>query len=137
MKDTVATYFGMRTVSRASGATTITDHILLNGEPVYLRGAIDQAFHEGLHAYPSDEIIRGDIQQPEISASTCCAVTSSSTYVTTTGPINWVCSSSMTFHCADLDTPEMRRTMETTVPAAVARDYNSPSIIAWIIFNET
>ena len=61
--DQVQTYFGMRTVSRGQSNGKRYEYILLNGEPVYLRGALDQAFHpDSLHAYPSDEVVRGDIE---------------------------------------------------------------------------
>ena len=64
--DQVQTYFGMRTVSRGQSNGKRYEYILLNGEPVYLRGALDQAFHpDSLHAYPSDEVVRGDIELAE------------------------------------------------------------------------
>ena len=43
--DSATTYFGMRTVSRGVWDGKDYEYILLNGEPVYLRGALDQAFH--------------------------------------------------------------------------------------------
>ena len=51
--DRVATYFGLRSVSRGFWQDNPYEYVFLNGEPVYLRGALDQAFHpEGLHTYP-------------------------------------------------------------------------------------
>jgi len=37
----------------------------------------------------------------------------------------------------DIDTPQMRRTWEATLRGAIARDFNHPSIFAWVLFNET
>jgi len=139
LSDTVASYFGMRTVSRAQWGENEYETILFNGEPVYLRGALDQAFHpESLHAYPSDEIIRGDIQLAKdlgLNMLRCHIKLNDPRYYYWADKLGLLIFYDMP--CADLDTPEMRRTMEATVPAAIARDYNSPSIIAWIIFNET
>ncbi len=138
-KDTVATYFGMRTVSRAKWGENAYEYILLNGEPVYLRGALDQAFHpDGLHSYPSDDVIRGDIQLAKdlgLNMLRCHIKLNDPRYYYWADKLGLLLFYDIP--CADLDTPEMRRTIEATVPAAIARDYNSPSIIAWIIFNET
>lgn len=139
VKDTVSTYFGMRTVSRGPWGENQYEYIFLNGEPVYLRGALDQAFHPaGLHAYPSDEVIRGDIQLAKdlgLNMLRCHIKINDPRYYYWADKLGLLIFYDIP--CADLDTPEMRRTMEATVPAAIARDYNSPSIIAWIIFNET
>lgn len=137
--DTVSTYFGMRTVSRGTWGENQYEYIFLNGEPVYLRGALDQAFHPaGLHAYPSDDVIRGDIQLAKdlgLNMLRCHIKINDPRYYYWADKLGLLIFYDIP--CADLDTPEMRRTIETTVPAAIARDYNSPSIIAWIIFNET
>ncbi|MGH2355892.1 MAG: sugar-binding domain-containing protein, partial [Chloroflexota bacterium] len=61
--DEVRTYFGLRSVSRGRWEDRPYEFVFLNGEPVYLRGALDQAFHpDTLHAYPSDQAIRADVQ---------------------------------------------------------------------------
>ena len=59
------TYFGLRSIATGRWGGKPYEYVLLNGEPVYLRGALDQAFHpEGLHAYPSDAAIRADVPPP-------------------------------------------------------------------------
>src|SRR5204862_535742 len=61
--DVVSTYFGMRSITRGFWNDNPYEYVLLNGEPIYLRGALDQAFHpDGLHTYPTDDAIRADIQ---------------------------------------------------------------------------
>ncbi len=61
--DAVRTYFGLRAVGSGRWGGKPYEYVLLNGAPVYLRGALDQAFHpDGLHAYPSDAAIRADVQ---------------------------------------------------------------------------
>ena len=61
--DTITTYFGLRSVSRGRWEDNPYEYVLLNGKPVYLRGALDQALHpDSLHSYPSDDAIRADVQ---------------------------------------------------------------------------
>ncbi|HEX2033622.1 MAG TPA: hypothetical protein VHS99_05520, partial [Chloroflexota bacterium] len=61
--DEVRTYFGLRSISTGRWEGKPYEYVFLNGEPVYLRGVLDQAFHpDGLHTYPSDEAIRADVE---------------------------------------------------------------------------
>ena len=137
--DTATTYFGMRTVSRGAWDGKSYEYILLNGEPVYLRGALDQAFHpDGLHTYPSDEIIRGDIQLAKdlgLNLLRCHIKINDPRYYYWADKLGLLIFYDIP--SPDMDTPSMRRTFETVLRGAIARDFNSPSIIAWIVFNET
>lgn len=138
-RDSTTTYFGMRTVSRGKWNGKEYEYILLNGEPVYLRGALDQAFHpDGLHAYPTDEIIRGDIQLAKelgLNLLRCHIKINDPRYYYWADKLGLLIFYDMP--SPDMDTPSMRRTFEAALRRAIARDFNSPSIIAWIIFNET
>ncbi|HEY8744966.1 MAG TPA: sugar-binding domain-containing protein, partial [Chloroflexota bacterium] len=61
--DTVQTYTGLRDIATGTWEDRPYEYVLLNGEPVYLRLALDQAFHpEGIYSYPSDDAIRADLQ---------------------------------------------------------------------------
>ncbi|NJN81732.1 MAG: glycoside hydrolase family 2, partial [Caldilineaceae bacterium] len=115
------------------------EYILLNDEPVYLRGALDQAFHpDTLHAYPSDEVIRGDVQLAKdlgLNLLRCHIKINDPRYYYWADKLGLLIIYDLP--SPDLDTPTMRRIFESTLPAAIARDYNSPSIIAWVLFNET
>nr|HRJ43815.1 glycoside hydrolase family 2 TIM barrel-domain containing protein [Caldilineaceae bacterium] len=137
--DSATTYFGMRTVSRGKWNGKEYEYILLNGEPVYLRGALDQAFHpDGLHTYPTDEIIRGDIQLAKelgLNLLRCHIKINDPRYYYWADKLGLLIFYDMP--SPDMDTPSMRRTFEAALRGAIARDFNSPSIIAWIIFNET
>ena len=139
VKDTVATYFGMRTVARGQWAGNSYEYILLNGEPVYLRGALDQAFHpDSLHAYPTDDVIRGDIQLAKdlgLNMLRCHIKLNDPRYYYWADKLGLLIM--YDFPSPDLDTPAMRRLFERTLPRALERDFNSPSIFAWVIFNET
>ena len=137
--DSATTYFGMRTVSRGAWDGKDYEYITLNGEPVYLRGALDQAFHpDGLHSYPTDEIIRGDIQLAKdlgLNLLRCHIKINDPRYYYWADKLGLLIFYDIP--SPDMDTPAMRRTYESALRGAIARDFNSPSIIAWIIFNET
>lgn len=137
--DSLSTYFGMRDVARGAWNGNAYEYILLNGEPVYLRGALDQAFHpDGLHAYPSDDVIRGDIQLAKdlgLNMLRCHIKLNDPRYYYWADRLGVLIM--YDFPSPDLDTPSMRRMFERTLARAVARDFNSPSIFAWVVFNET
>jgi len=60
--DEVASYFGMRKVSIGKDKQGTT-RILLNNEPLFMYGTLDQGFWpDGLYAAPSDDALRYDIE---------------------------------------------------------------------------
>lgn len=137
--DRLHSYFGFRTVSRAPWDGKEYEYILLNGEPVYLRGALDQAFHpDSLHGYPSDDVIRADIQLAKdlgLNMLRCHIKVNDPRYYYWADRLGMLIFYDMP--SADLDSPAMRGVFETGMRRAMARDHNHPSIIAWIVFNET
>ncbi len=137
--DRLESYFGMRTISRAPWDGKPYEVILLNHEPVYLRGALDQALHpDSLHAYPSDDVIRGDIQLAKdlgLNMLRCHIKINDPRYYYWADKLGLLVMYDVP--SPDLDTPTMRRLVERDLPHIMARDFNSPSIFAWVIFNET
>ena len=137
--DQIATYFGMRKIERGPWNGNEYEYILLNGEPVYLRGALDQAFHpDGLHSYPSDAVVRGDIELAKelgLNMLRCHIKINDPRYYYWCDKLGLL----MMYDLPSpvLDTPSMRQNIKTALDGAVARDFNSPSIFSWIIFNET
>ncbi len=137
--DRVSTYFGMRSVGRARWGDNLHEYLTLNGKPIYLRGALDQAFHpEGLHTYPSDAAIRRDMElakEAGLNMLRCHIKINEPRYY------YWADKLGILIHydmpSPDLDSPRMRRICEETVPAMIRRDFNHPSIMLWILFNET
>ena len=137
--DTVRTYFGLREVRTAKWDDRALEVIHLNGSPIYLRGALDQAFHpDGVHAYPSDEAIRADIQAAKdlgLNMLRCHIKVNDPRYY------YWADVLGVTIFydlpCTIVDGPVARRHWEATFRESLARDANHPSIIAWILFNET
>lgn len=60
--DTANSYFGMRKVSLGPGKVKGQPAILLNGEPLFQHGPLDQGWWpDGLHTPPSDEAMRWEI----------------------------------------------------------------------------
>ncbi|MEM7126431.1 MAG: sugar-binding domain-containing protein [Chloroflexota bacterium] len=137
--DQVATYFGMRTITTGAWNGNEYEYILLNDEPVYLRGALDQAFHpDGVHSYPTDEIIRGDIQLAKdlgLNMLRCHIKINDPRYYYWADKLGLLVMYDLPSPV--IDSPAMRKIIVETLHRVMERDYNSPSIIAWIIFNET
>ena len=137
--DRVTTYFGMRSFGRAKSGDNPFEFLTLNGEPIYLRGALDQAFYpEGLYSYPSDNAIRRDIElakEAGLNMLRCHIKINEPRYY------YWADKLGILIHydmpSPDMDSPRMRQICKETIPAMIRRDYNHPSIMLWILFNET
>ncbi len=139
LPDAVTTYFGLRKISRGFWDDKPYEYVFLNDEPVYLRGALDQAFTPGgLHTYPTDEAIRADVQLAKdvgLNMLRCHIKINEPRYyfwadklgvlvmydIPSTGAYN----------------PTARKNWEQAFRDALARDYSHPSIFSWILFNET
>jgi beta-galactosidase/beta-glucuronidase len=62
VEDRVKSYFGMREISVVPLPGYEHPYIALNGEPVYLQMALDQAYHpEGFYTFPSDQFMKDEI----------------------------------------------------------------------------
>ncbi|HET7459129.1 MAG TPA: hypothetical protein VFJ74_15880, partial [Gemmatimonadaceae bacterium] len=60
--DSVRSYFGMRTVSVVNLPGTTYPYVAINGKPVFLQLALDQAYHpQGYYTFPTDSFTRGEI----------------------------------------------------------------------------
>jgi hypothetical protein len=137
--DMVRTYFGMRTVSVGRLPGRDYEYIYLNGEPCYLRGALDQAFTpDALHSYRSDAVIRGDIEIAKrfgLNMLRCHIKVNDPRYYYWADKLGmWVM---YDLPSPGLYTPMSRSHWQRTLRAAIDRDYNHPSIFSWILFNET
>jgi hypothetical protein len=138
--DTVRTYFGMRQISVVDLPGTEIPYIALNGKPVYLQLALDQAYHpDGYYAFPTDDFIRD-----EVLRSRQIGLNGLRVHVKVPLPrkLYWADRLGMLI-MADVPNswgepgPEMRKDAERALRAMIARDYNHPSIFSWIPFNET
>jgi hypothetical protein len=137
--DRFETYFGMRTVGRGAWNGKEYEYVLLNGEPVYLRGALDQAFHpDGIYSYPTDDHIRNDLtlaRELGLNLLRCHIKLNDPRYYYWADRLGVLILSDLP--CADVDSPSARRHWKAVLRGAIARDFNHPSIVGWVLFNET
>ena len=61
--ETIASYFGMRKISIGPGTVAGQPALLLNGQPLFQHGPLDQGWWpDGLHTPPSDEAMKWEIE---------------------------------------------------------------------------
>ena len=67
IEDRVQTYFGMRTISVVDLAGTSYPYVALNGTPIFLQLALDQAYHPtGYYTFPTDSMLRDEIARARL-----------------------------------------------------------------------
>ncbi|MCP5110916.1 MAG: hypothetical protein GY953_08790, partial [bacterium] len=137
--DTVKTYFGLRSISRGRYGDAPYESILLNGKPVYLRGALDQSFNpDGIHTAPDDEFLRRDMELAKSTGLNCLRI-----HIKPDEPrrLYWADKLGVLIMEDMPNTWEFsdraREAWERTMREALARDRNHPSVFSWVLFNET
>ena len=138
--DSVASYFGMRDISVVDLPGTDHRYIALNGEPVYLQMALDQAYHpDGFYTFPSDSVLRREIL---LAKQIGLNGLREHVKIETPRKLYWADRLGMLI-MADVPNSwgqpddSMRNEIEYALEQMIARDYNHPSIFAWVPFNET
>lgn len=139
-EDRVATYFGMRTIGVARLPGTDIPYVALNGRPVYLQLALDQAYHpDGFYTFPTDAFMRD-----EILRSKQLGLNGNRVHIKVEVPrkLYWADRLGLLImadvpNCWGDPTPEARQETETALRGMVERDFNHPSIFSWVVFNET
>ncbi|MEO6809068.1 MAG: sugar-binding domain-containing protein [Isosphaeraceae bacterium] len=137
--DSVKTYFGLRTIARGKYGDEPFERVLLNGKPIYLRGALDQSFNpKGIYTAPSDEFLKRDIELAKSVGTNFLRI-----HIKPDEPrrLYWADKLGMLI-MEDMpntwqQNPTARKAWEQTMREVVARDRNHPSIFAWVAFNET
>jgi hypothetical protein len=132
VQDVFSDTCGFRTIEARDG------RIYLNGQPIYLRGVLDQAYYpETIYTIPSVEYLEDQARKAKALGLNCLR-----THIKIEDPRyyevadrlglliwteipNWV-----------LLTPATDRRAKATFEAIVERDGNHPSIIAWTLVNE-
>ena len=137
--DTVKSYFGLRTVERGKYDDLPWESVLLNGEPIYLRGALDQSFNpDGIYTAPSDEFLRRDLELAKSFGLNFLRI-----HIKPDEPrrLYWADKLGLLIMEDMPNTWEYseraRAAWESTMRAVIARDRNHPSIFSWCLFNET
>jgi hypothetical protein len=137
--DSVETYFGVRTMTRGRYGDEPFERVLLNGRPIYLRGALDQSFNpKGIYTAPSDEFLKRDIELAKSTGTNFLRI-----HIKPDEPrrLYWADKLGMLI-MEDMpntwqQNPRARQAWEATMREVVTRDRNHPSIFAWVDFNET
>jgi beta-galactosidase/beta-glucuronidase len=131
--DEVSSYFGMRKISIENGK------ILLNNQPYYMRLVLDQGYHpDSLMTFPSDEVIKSDI---ELTKTMGFNGVRKHQKVEEPRYLYWA------DHMGLLVWGEMANAYQYSETAVkrithewqevVQRDFNHPSVIAWVPINES
>ena len=138
--DTVSTYFGMRKIGVMNLPGTDHPYVAINNKPVYLKLALDQAYHpEGFYTFPSDKFMRD-----EILRSRRIGLNGQRIHVKIGIPrkLYWADKLGLLI-MADVPNSwgqpdaKMRNETEVALRGMIKRDFNHPCIFSWVIFNET
>ena len=137
--DTVKTYFGMRKISRGVYGKAGHEYILLNNKPIYLRGALHQSFNpDGLYTHPDDAYLRNDYVKAKEFGLNFLRI-----HIKVDEPraLYWADKLGVMLMC-DMPcfgkkSPRAEKLWEATLRETLARDFNHPSVISWVDFNET
>ncbi|MFD1430246.1 glycoside hydrolase family 2 protein [Lacticaseibacillus mingshuiensis] len=131
--DTVASYFGLRKVSRENGM------IFLNNRPCYQRLVLDQGYWpEGLLTAPTDEAFKKDIELAKAAGFNGCRKHQKVEdprflyWADKLGYLVWEEIASVPYFSENSVDRVIDAWQDT-----VRRDYNHPSIIMWVPFNES
>ena len=130
--DQFASYFGMRKVETRDG------RIYLNNKPLYIRGALDQAFWpETIYRAKSKDMIIDEIKKAKEMGFNLLRK-----HIKTEDPryLEWADKLGLLIWAEPANytrwTPQARERFKKEYTAMVNRDYNHPSIIIWGIYNE-
>ena len=141
-EDVVHGYFGMRSLSAESvKGSTAPGTLCLNGEAIYLRGALYQSYYpDGIYTAGDTQTLRDDIAYAKRVGFDLLRVhikvdDPMLLYYADTVGILLMCDFPNFGEGGDTECGRAR--YEATMRGAIARDFNHPSIVAWCLFNET
>ncbi len=139
--DSVVSYFGMRKVSLATNNNIVK--ILLNNQFVFEFGPLDQGFWpDGIYTAPTDLALKSDIEIDKALGWNLIRkhikVERARWYywADKLGIMVWQDMPSLNSYTGNpqpIDTPQF----ETELVRLVTNHWNSPSIIMWVVFNES
>ena len=139
-EDAVETYWGQRKISVMPFPGEDYNYVALNNKPIYLQLCLDQSYHpDGFYTFPSDAFMRREI---EIAKELGLNGNRIHIKVEVPRKLYWADRLGLLI-MADTPNfwgtpgPEAREDWENCMRAQVERDFNHPSIFAWVNFNET
>jgi len=130
--DTITETFGFRTIETRNG------QILLNGQPIYMRGALDQDYYpDGLYTPPSLEFLEDQARKAKhlgLNLLRCHIKVPDPRYYDVADRFGLLIWTEIP-NVANFTSKAAQR-MRDTMAGILERDRNHPSIIAWTIINE-
>ncbi|WP_167616624.1 glycoside hydrolase family 2 protein [Maribellus sediminis] len=138
--DDIATYFGMRKISAVNVPGKEFQYVALNNKPLYLRLTLDQSYHpDGFYTFPSDAFMKEEIQRAKDLGLNGIRI-----HIKAEMPRKLYWADKLGLLVQE-DIPNFwgepdstaKANWEQVATAEMARDYNSPSIFSWVLFNET
>ena len=144
--DEVDTYFGMREVSTEHYDDREYRYIYVNGKPVFLSGVLDQGFwEEGIYTAPSETALKSDIlDMKELDFNMIRK------HLKIEDPLQYYWADKLGMyvwqdmpHASAMNATEVggeapgRALYEQALADMLNRDYNHPSVMAVMLFNET
>lgn len=131
--DEVNSYFGMRKISVANG------QVLLNNQPHYMRLVLDQGYHpDGLLTFPSDEAIKKDAELAKAMGFNGVRKhqkVEEPRYLYHADHLGLLVWGEMAnaYHYSETAVERISHEWQE----ALQRDFNHPSIVAWVPINES
>jgi len=138
--DEVSTYFGMRKISAVDIPGKDFRYVALNNKAIYLRLTLDQSYHpEGFYTFPSDEFMKAEIQRAKDLGLNGIRI-----HIKAEMPRKLYWADKLGLLVQE-DIPNFwgepdsiaKANWEQVAREEIARDFNSPSIFSWVLFNET
>jgi len=130
--DSATHTFGFRSIEARDG------QVLLNGQPIYLRGALDQDYYpDGLYTPPSLEFLEDQARKAKhlgLNLLRCHIKIPDPRYYEVADRLGLLVWTEIP-NVANFTTRAAQR-MRDTMTGILERDRNHPSIIAWTIINE-
>ena len=140
LQDRVHTYFGMRTISVVDLPGTNYPYVAINGTPVFLQLALDQAYHpNGYYTFPTDSVLRDEILRARQIGLNGLR---EHVKIETPRKLYWADRLGVLI-MADIPNwwgpPDSAAFQEhdAALRGMIDRDYNHPAIFSWVLFNET
>lgn len=131
--DAVAAYAGLREVAIRGR------EILLNGQPIYQRQVLDQGYWpDGIYTAPSDAALRADVEWTKrlgFNGARKHQKVEDPRWLYWCDRLGLLVWDEMASFKAD--TPRSREWLRREWRDVVRRDLNSPSVVAWVPFNES
>ncbi|MFS0821661.1 glycoside hydrolase family 2 protein [Bacillus sp. 1P02SD] len=130
--DEYQTYFGMRKIEYRNG------QLLLNNQPLFVRGALDQAYYpHTLYTAPSDEWIQNEIR---LAMEMGFNLLRKHIKVEIPQYLYWADRMGMLIWAEPPNyvkwSEQSRKRFYNELVAMIERDFNHPSIIIWSLYNE-